>query len=191
MNKDNVWWTRKCWIKAEERLLKHARYSDFFMFWYSLWGVASSIIFIGEKQPEIISKVFVCFSVFVFGFSLFSSLGRFRERANNFKAGYIELQRIYMILNSKKKSKSERMDDENFKNYTKVLDSCENHTSLDFLRAKVDVYQNSVEKSSLTIIPCGKDFFIYYFLIFWDFFLPVFLFVFPVLNLIFFMNYYD
>lgn len=157
MNKDSIWWTRKSWINAESRLLRYAALSNKFLFWYSLCGVFASVLLLGETQPDVISKVFICFSVFVFCVSLFTSLGRYKERANTFKSGYIELQSLYVKVKDK-----DKLNDEDLEEYSKILGSCENHSWIDFISAKVEAYNNTNNKDSLTIKARYSDIALYY-----------------------------
>ncbi|MDH5897550.1 SLATT domain-containing protein [Vibrio splendidus] len=146
MNKDSIWWTRKSWINAECRLLRYATWSNISLFWYSLCGVFASVLLLGEQKPEVISKVFICFSVFVFCASLFTSLGRYTDRARKFKRGYIELQNLYLKVKDKP-----NLNDEDAARYSQILESCENYSDLDFLNARVEAHNNTKDKSSLTI----------------------------------------
>ncbi|SJZ95511.1 SLATT domain-containing protein [Photobacterium toruni] len=157
MDKDSIWWTRKSWINAESRLLRYADWSNKYLFWYSLCGVFASVLLLGETQPDVISKVFICFSVFVFCMSLFISLGRHNERANKFKCGYIELQSLYIKVKDQN-----CLSIEDSKKYSKILESCENHSWIDFLNAKVNVYNNTNNKDDLTIKARWYDFVLYY-----------------------------
>ncbi|MDW6004005.1 SLATT domain-containing protein [Vibrio mangrovi] len=159
MNKDSIWWTRKSWINAEARLLSFESWSKKFLFWYSLCSVFFSILLLGKEQPEVISKVFVCFSVFSFCSSLFVSLGRFTERANRFKKGYIQLHTLY-----NKVGNNSYLSDEESDKYRTILESCENHTSLDFMNAKVDAYIHTKDKDSLTIKATSIEIVLYYIL---------------------------
>lgn len=158
MDKDSIWWTRKSWINAECRLLRYATWSNVSLFWYSLCGVFASVLLLGEKQVDVISKVFICFSVFVFCASLFTSLGRYTDRARKFKRGYIELQKLYLEVKDKTK-----LSDEDATKYSKILDSCENCSWLDFLNAKVEAHNNTKDRSSLTLKVGKRDIFLYYF----------------------------
>ncbi|NIY94257.1 SLATT domain-containing protein [Vibrio diazotrophicus] len=175
MNKDSIWWTRKAWINAERRLLLCAHWSNISLFWFSLCGVFASVLLLGEEKPEVISKVFICFSVFVFCVSLFTSLGRYKERANEFKQGYIELQQLYIDV----KSKSAPSEDD-INNYSKILHSCENHSSLDFINAKVEAYKNTTDKKDLTITAGTMDFIIYYSIKIMNVMMYMLIFTFPI-----------
>ncbi|ELV8742329.1 TPA: SLATT domain-containing protein [Vibrio vulnificus] len=157
MNKDNIWWTRKNWINAEKRLKSMATWSNLVLFWYSLCGVFASVLVLGAEQPELTSKLFICFSVFVFCASLLSSLGRYSDRAAKLKSGYIQLQALY----SKVKNKGS-LSEEDEARYTQILDSCENHFWSDFINSKVEAYLNTKDKSELTIIATKLDFVIYF-----------------------------
>lgn len=157
MNKDSIWWTRKSWINAESRLLHYAYWSNRYLFWYSLCGVFASVLLLGKTQPDVISKVFICFSVFVFCMSLFISLGRHNERANKFKCGYIDLQSLYIKVKDQ-----DHLNNEDSKKYREILESCENHSWIDFLNAKVTAYNNTNNIDDLTIIARWYDFVLFY-----------------------------
>lgn len=157
MDKDNIWWTRKNWINAEKRLKSMAAWSNLALFWYSLCGVFASVLLLGAQQPDLTSKLFICFSVFVFCTSLLSSLGRYSDRAAKLKNGYIQLQALY----SKVKHK-ESLTEEDVTRYTQILDSCENHFWPDFINSKVEAYLNTEDKNKLTIVATKLDFFFYF-----------------------------
>ncbi|MEL4429615.1 SLATT domain-containing protein [Shewanella mangrovisoli] len=159
MDKDGIWWTRKSWINAERRLLRYATWSNISLFWYSLCSVFASVLLLGEEQVVVISKVFICFSVFIFCASLFTSLGRYTDRAMKFKRGYIELQKLYLEVKDKTK-----LSNDDAARYGQVLDSCENFTWVDFLNAKVEARNNTKDYSSLTLKVGKRDFFLYYLL---------------------------
>ncbi|WP_432455886.1 SLATT domain-containing protein [Agarivorans sp. QJM3NY_29] len=157
MDKDSIWWTRKSWINAESRLLRYANWSNISLFWYSLCGVFASVLLLGEEQPNVISKVFICFSVFVFCASLFTSLGRYNERARKFKSGYIALQSLYLEVKEQTK-----LNNDDAARYSKILESCENCSWIDFLNAKVEAYNNAKDKSFLSIDVNNKDKVVFY-----------------------------
>ncbi|EGQ9247186.1 SLATT domain-containing protein [Vibrio parahaemolyticus] len=157
MDKDNIWWTRKNWINAEKRLKSMAAWSNLALFWYSLCGVFASVLLLGAQQPDLTSKLFICFSVFVFCASLLSSLGRYSDRAAKLKNGYIQLQALY----SKVKHK-ESLSEEDMTRYTQILDSCENHFWPDFINSKVEAYLNTKDKNDLTIVATKLDFVFYF-----------------------------
>jgi len=134
-----------------------AAWSNLALFWYSLCGVFASVLLLGAEQPELTSKLFICFSVFVFCTSLLSSLGRYSDRAAKLKNGYIQLQSLY----SKVKEK-DSLSEEDMARYTQILDSCENHFWSDFINSKVEAHLNTKDKSKLTIVATTQDFIFYY-----------------------------
>ncbi|WP_318442290.1 SLATT domain-containing protein [Photobacterium leiognathi] len=157
MDKDSIWWTRKSWINAEKRLLNYAKLSERSLFWFSLWSLFASILLLGKQQPDFISKVFICFSAFVFGLSLFTSVGRYTERSTKFKNGYIKLQQLYLEI-----SYNGVLNSNDVEKYKSILESCENHDDIDFINAKVEAYLNTKDKTKLSIIANKMDFISYY-----------------------------
>ena len=162
-----------------------ATWSNLILFWYSLCGVFASVLVIGAEQPDLTSKLFICFSVFVFCASLLSSLGRYSDRAAKLKNGYIQLQALY----SKVKN-IESLSEEDEARYAHTLDSCENHIWVDFINSKVEAYFNTKDKSKLTIVATKLDIFLYFLLHIIKFIIIVMIMLVPVL-LIYFSIFKD
>ncbi|HCU0915104.1 TPA: SLATT domain-containing protein, partial [Proteus mirabilis] len=148
MNKtlyNKVWWTRKAKIKAERRLLNLDYYSQFILLWYSSFLVCYSIYSLvkpAENNTE--SVIMVALSVLVLIVTLYNSNMNYKGRATLIKQCYEKLSTI--------ETESLIKDDvvELNKKYQSILTTTENHLDRDFIKAIIDEYDNTIDKSLLT-----------------------------------------
>ncbi|ELY4099888.1 SLATT domain-containing protein [Cronobacter sakazakii] len=145
---DKVWWTRKAKIKAERRLLNQDYYSQFLLLWYSSFLVCYSIYSL-VKPPanDNESIIMVALSVLILALTLFINNMNYKGRAMLIKQCYEKLSVIYTLsLNCNDLTALD-------KEYQSILASSENHLERDFIKAMVDEYSNTSDKTLLTKHP--------------------------------------
>lgn len=140
--RDKIWFTRKSWINAESRLLSNDFHTQFLMVVYSVYSVCLSVILlkynpISDNAANIFS---VNLSVVLLGLALYLNTRSFKDRAQQFKNGYIKLQDIDDKLNQVGilASQSEMVAEYNiqFTRYNLLLGEVENHTEFDDLYSR-------------------------------------------------------
>ena len=139
---DKIWWTKKSKTFHERRLLSYNLHSQLLLIWYSLFTVAASTLntkslyLLGIMQPEINANILIIFSVLTLTMSCFVTSLDFKARSISIKQCYENLALI----------NTQNYDEAN-KKYQNLLDSCENHTNLDYVSAKINIYYSTpVEK---------------------------------------------
>ncbi|MEN4644680.1 SLATT domain-containing protein [Pantoea agglomerans] len=145
---DKIWWTRKAKIKAERRLLNLDFYTQFLLLWYSSFLVCYSIYSL-VKPPvnDNESVIMVALSVLILVLTLFTNNMNFKGRAMLLKHCYERLGLIHTAsLNATSLADLD-------KEYQSVLATSENHLDKDFIKAMVDEYANTSDKSLLTKTP--------------------------------------
>ncbi|MCK4091356.1 SLATT domain-containing protein [Acinetobacter radioresistens] len=135
MADSNIWWTRKAKIHHESRLLKLERHSQLLLIWYSFFTLCASILSSSENTRQIVGmdssfdpNLLTAFSILTLIMSCFVSSLNFKERAIKIKNCYEELA---ILSDSEPNCK---------KRYSEILGRCENHTEIDFLYAKFNLY---------------------------------------------------
>ncbi|WP_444958110.1 SLATT domain-containing protein [Microbulbifer sp. ZKSA002] len=129
---DNMWWTRKAKIQAENRLLSNAFQSRVLLLWYSFSSVASAVYYLKSANgaSETSEIAWVVFSVLVLCMSGFINGLSFEKRAGLIKECYEKINSLY------KKSKNQNSDISKLNDeYDQLLGVCENHLSRDYYRA--------------------------------------------------------
>lgn len=145
---DKIWWTRKAKIKAERRLLNFDHYSQLLLLWYSSFLVCYSIYTLvkpAQKVEE--AAIMVSLSVLILVLTLFINNMNFKGRALLIKQCYERLSIIH--TSSLSFSNLSELD----KEYQAILGSSENHLEKDFIKAIVDEYFNTSDKTRLTKKP--------------------------------------
>ncbi|MBO8210554.1 SLATT domain-containing protein [Acinetobacter nosocomialis] len=135
MSDSNIWWTRKSKIHHESRLLKLERHSQLLLIWYSFFTLCASILSSSASTRKIVGmdssfdpNLLTAFSILTLIMSCFVSSLNFKERAIKIKNCYEELASLSNI------------DSDAKKRYSEILGRCENHTEMDFLYAKFNIY---------------------------------------------------
>ncbi len=133
--KSNIWWTRKAKIQQETRLLRLERHSQLLLIWFSFFTLCASILSSSSKTQKLVGlnesfdpNLLTVFSILTLVMSCFVIALNFKERA-------IKIKNCYEELNTLDISDS----DVNVK-YSNILGKCENHTEMDFLKAKFNIY---------------------------------------------------
>lgn len=159
--KDQVWWTRKARINAENRLLANQRWMEFLLIWYSLLAVFTSIwlLAFGAEDQQHITFIFTCFSIFILAFSLYGANSRFSQRASQMKENYIALQQLYFLVKDANVIQREHREE-----YSKLLNIAENHTELDDVRTVLYEWYKSTDSNLVSRRPRAHQYvyFIYY-----------------------------
>lgn len=141
----NVWFTRKAWINAEDRLLKNDFQTQLLMVVYAAYTSCLSVILL-KYEPQPADKNFIdtslaVLSIILLALSLYLNTKSFKDRAARFKSGYHDLQNIesrLRLLTGKPDSQQAELDYNALADlYNKALRDVENHTDLDDIRARI------------------------------------------------------
>lgn len=128
-----IWITRKCRIKASERLYRMDTLFQFFAIYYSLCIVCLSIWNLVHIDDNFSLKLLIA-SVALTIVQVFVTSKKFYERYINFKINYIALDRIYSEIKKYSNKPDSEDDIERIKEkYFNLLDSIENHNEHDYL----------------------------------------------------------
>lgn len=152
---DKIWYTYKARIRTSERLDLNNTHSQVLLVWYVLISTALSIVTI--RFPQILGPntdmSSAIMSVALLIVSLLVANADFRGRSIELRNNYLELQHLY---NSLKAQVSLIVPtDEILKQYSHLLNDCENHTELDDKYWRVML--PSTESSKITRKPsCGE-----------------------------------
>ena len=158
--KDKIWWTKKSKIAHEKKLLKYNLHSQLLLIWYSLFTVApstlnsKSLYLLGFQQPSIDSNILIIFSVLTLTMSCFVSSLNFKARSLSIKQCYENLALI----------EENNDEDQTNKKYQALLDSCENHSDIDYINAKVEIYLSTSKDHRKKINPHPTWYEIYIFI---------------------------
>lgn len=135
---NNVWWTRKAKIHHESRLLKLERHSQLLLIWYSFFTLCASILSSSESTRKIVGmntsfdpNLLTVFSILTLIMSCFVISLNFKERAIKIKNCYEDLANLPTLEADAKKR------------YSEILGRCENHTEMDYLYAKFNIYYST------------------------------------------------
>lgn len=143
---DNVvWFTRKAWINAENRLLKNDFHTQLLMVVYAAYTSCLSVVLL-KYEPSPADKNFIdsslaVLSIVLLALSLYLNTKSFKDRAARFKSGYHDLQSIEDHLKSLAGKQEGPGSEQEFmkltNDYNKILRDVENHSELDDIRARV------------------------------------------------------
>lgn len=129
---DQIWFTRKCRIRASERLLSNYFHSNLILVWYSFLTFSFSVYLI--KDPDFFNQhtdiIMVLTTGAVFTLSLFIPQLNLKTRYEKLKKNYIAMQGLVSEL-SLCESKNTFFEIQG--DYQELLDSVENHRSFDML----------------------------------------------------------
>jgi len=141
----NVWFTRKAWINAEDRLLKNDFHTQLLMVVYAAYASCLSVVLLKyEPLPSdkrFIDTALAVLSIVLLALSLYLNTKSFKDRAARFKTGYHDLHGIENRLkllalqtpSSQVDLEFTQLSDE----YNKALRDVENHSELDDIRHRV------------------------------------------------------
>lgn len=139
---NKIWLTRKARIKAAERLERFDFLAQILVNYYTLFIVALSIWTLYDStNAQLISVITIIASVLLFGLSIFVTSRNFKGRSLTFKDCYIKLDELYTEGELLKSSQSLTIQNtlDLQKEYNKILNGIENHTTLDFLNVLNDI----------------------------------------------------
>lgn len=142
---NNVWFTRKAWINAEDRLLKNDFHTQLLMVVYAAYTSCLSVVLL-KYEPKPADKNFIdtslaVLSIVLLALSLYLNTKSFKDRAARFKSGYHDLQGIEDGLKSLAARPDTSSGEQEFvtlaEQYNKTLRDVENHDQLDDIHARV------------------------------------------------------
>lgn len=136
--KDNIWWTKKSKIHQETRLQKYELHSQLLLIWYSFCTLGASILTATPSKLVTIKvdpNLLIVFSILTLVMSCFVTSLNFKERVIKIKNCYEELMKINPSSPTAEKE------------YSNILEKCENHTENDYLSAKFNEVYSTDSKS--------------------------------------------
>jgi hypothetical protein len=135
--KDKIYFTRLSRIQASKRLLFYKKHSEFLLVEYTVFNIFVSYLAASSSKShvslQIINDVALGLSIALLAFSLFISKNRFSERASSLQEIYNKLDYLYAKLDDC------RLYDSIYQEYVNILNSIENHTSRDYVFARVEM----------------------------------------------------
>jgi hypothetical protein len=141
---DDIWFTFKSRIAAEQRLKNYDFHSQLLLVWYAIISSTASLYALRhEKFAGADTDIYMAvLSVALLVISLFVSTRDFRGRAMQMRANHIALKCLHdeLVAGTVKPEKKPAL-------YSKLLLECENHTSYD------DRYFRVFNKAGLTSRP--------------------------------------
>lgn len=130
--KDKIWWTIKARIMAEKRLLSNESHGQFILIYYSFFGTAAAIYYlVFNPTSKDVNLSWVIYSVLILCISTFLNGRNYRQRADLIKQCYIALKCL---------RENTHTEDEISKHYSEILETNENHTTMDYDIAILDSY---------------------------------------------------
>lgn len=170
--KEAIWITRLSRIHSEKRLLEIENYCRFLNVYYSFLTIVLSILAYLYKE-EMLSLFAIIMSIFLLIAILFLDSQKFYERARNFRKNYTSLYRLELQLQH-----NSHLDNESIssieKQYCKLMDSNNNHTTFDYYCALSDSHGEAKERRFTGWVPIE-----YYWGIVWRNLLKTILIIFP------------
>lgn len=159
--RNSIWFTRKAWISAEKRLLSNAYHTQLLLVVYSAYMACVSVVFLSYQplgyEKKFIETSMAVISIILFGLSLYLNSKSFKERANGFKAGYLDLHNISNEIDVffiEKKSIENAAEDFRgiFNRYIKVLRDVENHLEIDDISGRISAGKGLTSRH----LSCGE-----------------------------------
>lgn len=179
---DTIWWTKKARIQAEKRLLFNDFLAQIILLWYSAFTVCISILEL--KSPatnSYFAVTMVSLSVLILCASLFVGNRNFKERAMLLKICYEQLSEVECKCLGLNPNLNELSTE-----YKNILSVSENHKENDFKNALISEYLNSKNpKDDLSRLPTLFNFLEVLFIKSIKFLFVCFIFVLPVLSVIY------
>jgi hypothetical protein len=143
---DKVWFTRKAWINAEERLLLNEHHTQLLMVAYAAYSTCASVVMLKfppklGTDKDLAETALVVLSIILLALSLYLNSKSFKDRASRFKHGYHELQAIENGLTALAANPHTNASSAECTTladrYAKVLREVENHHRLDDIRNRM------------------------------------------------------
>lgn len=134
-----IYITRKSRIQTSERIKRENQFYQFINVYYSLFIVGLSIISLIyiKNDSQLFSTLLLVASIMLTMFSLLYASKNHVERYLLTKSSYIRLDYLYnQIEYVESKSLTIEFLDDIHNKYNEELDKVENHTDIDYLRAK-------------------------------------------------------
>lgn len=142
-----VWITRKSRIETSDSLKKKYKFNSFLIVYYSMVITGLSIWNIQTNGiNEEFSILILISSIWLSLFSVYVESKNYQKRSFDLKNNYIELSKIISKLKEAKKSSNMNEILKIEKEYNKLLNYFENHTTFSYLRAKIDASDESLSK---------------------------------------------
>lgn len=170
--KNVVWFTRKAWINAEDRLLKNDFHTQLLMVVYAAYTSCLSVVLLKYEpcpaDKDFIDSGLAVLSIVLLALSLYLNTKSFKDRAARFKSGYHNLQNIedrLLTLAEREGGDNEEEFMSLKESYNNTLRDVENHVELDDIRSRV------LAGTGLTsrLLTC-RDYLHYYFWCTWRLF---------------------
>lgn len=143
---NKVWFTRKAWINAEERLLQNEHHTQLLMVVYAAYATCASVVMLKfppklEADKNLADTALAVLSIILLALSLYLNSKAFKDRASRFKQGYHELQDIENALGTLASDPQTNVAGPACTTladrYAKALREVENHNSLDDIRSRI------------------------------------------------------
>lgn len=149
--KDNVWFTYKARIKAQERLEWMDFHSQNLLVWYAILSAVVATLTI--RYPNLLGKdtdlLTTVLSVFLLAISLSVANRDFRGRAMLMRRNYQRLHKLYNTMSMASASPEE------IETYGNLLRDCENHKSIDDILARIGATALTSREPSLKEFAIG------------------------------------
>ena len=118
---NRIYLTYKARIKSEAKLRLFSKLANFLIIWYSFWMIVVSIAQASQiVRVDYFEIILASSSVAIFASSVFLATGIIEKRAGDFRACYLELQKIY---------NSQLSEAQKMKRYADALTRYPNHSS--------------------------------------------------------------
>lgn len=142
---ENVWFTRKAWINAEDRLLRNDFHTQLLLVVYAAYTSCLSVVLLKyEPNPydkSLIDTSLAVLSIILLALSLYLNTKSFKDRAARFKTGYHDLHLIERSLRALALQPSSAQVDSEYTGlsvqYDKALREVETHSELDDIHARI------------------------------------------------------
>jgi hypothetical protein len=172
--KDRIWVTRKCRILMESRLKRYALISEFLIPYYSLVIIALTIVPLMvtlNSDQKFFNLASLVGSLFILIISVLLSSQKYELRAHLIKEQYIELNKLYDIIDTENEHEISRQ-------FNDILKQTENHLEADFIKLKIQLKN---DKNSTIAKPTWLEQIKYYFIYIIKLFLVIVSFLAPLI----------
>lgn len=141
-----VWFTRKAWINAEERLLQNEHHTQLLMVVYAAYATCASVVMLKfppklDADKNLADTALAVLSIILLALSLYLNSKAFKDRAGRFKQAYHELQDIENGLGTLASDPQTNVAGPACTaladRYAKALREVENHNTLDDIRSRI------------------------------------------------------
>ncbi|MFA1822981.1 SLATT domain-containing protein [Virgibacillus oceani] len=148
---NKVWITRKCRINTSDRLVFTSKVIQVLINYYTLMILSISIWSLNTTNNNHLSLFVIIASLFLFAITIGINSLNYKERIIYLKSSYIKLDDLYIDLNilldelpfiEKKEAKNRFIEIRN--EYSKVLESVENHNAYDFIKFQISNQEDDV-----------------------------------------------